>query len=82
MRVNIPNTMKYFCLSESTAYYLQKYVVYRKRKIFHGKTTFTDLLDVMKKHKDDKFLFPCSDILKAEYPRLLEENEYIYSKAT
>jgi uroporphyrinogen-III synthase len=82
MRINIPNTMKYFCLSESTAYYLQKYVVYRKRKIFHGKTTFTDLLDVMRKHKDDNFLFPCSDILKAEYPRLLEEQEYKYSKAT
>ncbi|MBL4652254.1 MAG: uroporphyrinogen-III synthase [Flavobacteriales bacterium] len=81
MRLNIPNTMKFFCLSESTAFYLQKYVVYRKRKIFHGKTTFKDLLDVMKKHKDGKFLFPCSDILKAEYPKLLEENGYQYSKA-
>src|SRR5690606_5695292 len=52
MRVNIPETMKYFCLSESTAYYLQKYVVYRKRKIFHGKHRFADLIGVIKKHKN------------------------------
>jgi uroporphyrinogen-III synthase len=82
LRITVPSSMKYFCLSESTAYYLQKYVVYRKRKIFHGKTSFRDLLDVMKKHKDDKFLLPCSDILKAEYPKLMEENGFQYSKAT
>lgn len=82
MRVSIPSSMKYFCLSESTAFYLQKYVVFRKRKIFHGKTTFKDLLDVMKKHKDENFIFPCSDILKADYPQLLEENGFKYSKAT
>jgi uroporphyrinogen-III synthase len=62
MRVTVPETMKYFCVSESTAYYLQKYVVYRKRKIFHGKQKFEDLLDVLKKHKSETFLFPCSDI--------------------
>ena len=62
MRVNVPESMKYFCVSESTAYYLQKYVVYRKRKIFHGKQKFEDLLDVIKKHKNEMFLFPCSDI--------------------
>lgn len=62
MRVNVPESMKYFCVSESTAYYLQKYVVYRKRKIFHGKQRFEDLLDVIKKHKNEMFLFPCSDI--------------------
>lgn len=82
LRVNIPDEMKYFCISESTAYYLQKYVVYRKRKIFHGKTTFRDLIAVMKKHKDDNFLLPCADILKAEIPKLLEENEFKYTKAT
>lgn len=62
MRVTVPESMKYFCVSESTAYYLQKYVVYRKRKIFHGKQRFEDLLDVIKKHKNETFLFPCSDI--------------------
>lgn len=82
MRLNIPNTMKYFCLSESTAYYLQKYVVYRKRKIFHGKQTLSDLIEVMKKHKEEKFLLPCSDILKAEYPTLLEAAGFQYSRAT
>ncbi len=50
IRYTVPDTMKYFCISESTAYYLQKYVVYRKRKIFHGKQKFIELLDVIKKH--------------------------------
>lgn len=82
LRVTVPDTMKYFCISESTAYYLQKYVVYRKRKIFHGKLAFKDLVDLMKKHKDEKFLLPCSDILKPEIPRLLEDNGFNYTKAT
>jgi hypothetical protein len=46
MRITVPETMKYFCISESTAYYLQKYVIFRKRKIFHGKQTFADMMDV------------------------------------
>ncbi|HET6991991.1 MAG TPA: uroporphyrinogen-III synthase, partial [Bacteroidia bacterium] len=53
MRVTVPDTMKYFCISESTAYYLQKYVQYRKRKIFHGKATFNDLIEIIRKHKED-----------------------------
>lgn len=81
MRVNIPETTKYFCISESTAYYLQKYVIYRKRKIFHGKQRFADLIDVMKKHKQDKYLLPCSDILKAEIPELLDKHGFKYSRA-
>src|SRR5210317_1818218 len=64
LRVTVPDSMKYFCISESTAYYLQKYVVYRKRKIFHGKQTLAELVDVMKKHTGEKFLLPCADILK------------------
>jgi uroporphyrinogen-III synthase len=81
MRVTVPDTMKYFCISESTAYYLQKYVVYRKRKIFHGKQTFSQLIDVMKKHSAENFLLPCADILKAEIPKLLDENNYKYTKS-
>lgn len=81
-RITIPDTMKYFCISESTAYYLQKYVVYRKRKIFHGKQRFADLIEVMKKHKKETFLLPCSDILKKEIPELLEKSKFKYSKAT
>ncbi|MFT4753641.1 MAG: uroporphyrinogen-III synthase [Salibacteraceae bacterium] len=80
-RLTVPDTMKYFCISESTAYYLQKYVVYRKRKIFHGKQRFAELIDVMKKHKKESFLLPCSDILKSEIPELLEKSKFNYTKA-
>ena len=81
LRITVPDSMKYFCISESTAYYLQKYVVYRKRKIFHGKHTFSDLVGVLKKHKDEQFLLPSSDILKAEIPKLLEDNNLNYTRA-
>lgn len=81
MRVEIPDTMKYFCISESTAFYLQKYVQYRKRKIFHGKQNFVDLIDVIKKHKDETFLLPCSDIHKTSITQMLDTNEIKYSKA-
>ena len=81
MRAEIPDTMKYFCISESTAFYLQKYVQYRKRKIFHGKQNFLDLMDTIKKHKDEKFLLPCSDIHKASMTRLMDSEEIDYSKA-
>ena len=57
-RTSIPDTMKYFCISEATAYYLQKYIVYRKRKIFYGNGQITDLIEIMNKHKDEKFLLP------------------------
>jgi uroporphyrinogen-III synthase len=81
MRATVPDTMKYFCISESTAYYLQKYVVYRKRKIFFGKQTFNDLIDVIKKHKEDNFLLPVSDIHKAGITEVLKKNNIKYSKA-
>lgn len=81
MRITVPDTMKYFCISESTAYYLQKYVVYRKRKIFHGKQTFADLADVIKKHKGEKFLLPVSDVHKEEIADMLDEMKIQYTKA-
>ena len=81
MRVNVPEAMKYFCVSESTAFYLQKYVVYRKRKIFYGKQTITDLMDVIKKHRKEKFLVPCTDIHKQEIFETLEANEIEFTKA-
>lgn len=80
-RVTVPDSMKYFCISEAIAYYLQKYVVYRKRKIFFGNGQFEDLMDVLKKHKDDKFLLPCSDIHKEKYPAILEEHKIKYTKS-
>lgn len=61
MRYKIPDSLKYFCQSEAVAYYLQKYVVYRKRKIYVGKRTFTELMPQIKKHKAEKFLVPSSD---------------------
>lgn len=81
VRFEVPDTMKYFCISEAVAYYLQKYVAYRKRKIFFGKQTIVDLMDVMKKHKTEKFLLPCTDILRDKIPMTLEENNIEFTKA-
>jgi uroporphyrinogen-III synthase len=72
MRFKVPDTMKYFCQSEAVAYYLQKYVVYRKRKIYVGKRNFADLSPMFKKYKDETFLLPSSDSLKDEIPRVLD----------
>ena len=55
LRFKVPDSMKYFCLSEAVAYYLQKYVVYRKRKIYVGKRTFSELAPLIKKYKSEKF---------------------------
>jgi uroporphyrinogen-III synthase len=81
MRFEVPDTMKYFCISEAVAYYLQKYVTYRKRKIFFGKQTIEELVEVMKKHKGEKFLLPCTDILRDTIPLTLEEYNINFSKA-
>src|SRR5690606_5709951 len=66
MRHDVPADMKYFCLSETIALYLQKYIQYRKRKIFFGKQTAQDLEDILKKHAKEKFLFPCSNVAGEE----------------
>jgi uroporphyrinogen-III synthase len=81
MRVEVPDEMKYFSISESTSYYLQKYVQFRKRKVFHGHQNFNDLMDIIKKHKDEKFLLPCSDIHKLSLTKALDDNKIKYSKA-
>jgi len=81
VRYNVPDGLKYFCISESTAYYLQKYVVYRKRKIFHGRQTMEDLIPLMKKHKVEQFLLPCADILKQDIPDTLDKHKIVYEKA-
>jgi uroporphyrinogen-III synthase len=80
LRADIPQTMKYYCISESTAFYLQKYVQYRKRKIFHGKQNFEELLEIIKKHKEEKYLLPCSDIHKASISKMLEDAGINYAK--
>ena len=71
MRFKVPDSMKYFCQSEAVAYYLQKYVVYRKRKIYVGKRTFSELSPLIKKYKDETFLLPAADKLKEEVPEVL-----------
>ena len=81
MRFEVPDSMKYFCISESTAYYLQKYVQYRKRKIFHGTIKFDEVVALMKKHKNETFLLPCSDLLKSSIPSALDAGGFIYTKA-
>jgi uroporphyrinogen-III synthase len=81
MRFEVPDSMKYFCISEAVAYYLQKYVTYRKRKIFFGKQTIGDLVEVLRKHKKEKFLLPCTDILRDKIPETLEEHDIDFSKA-
>jgi len=82
MRVQVPDTMKYFCTSESIAVYLQKYIVYRKRKIFFGQKRLIDLMDVLTKHKGEKFVVPVSDVHNDEISELLDTNGLDYSKAT
>jgi uroporphyrinogen-III synthase len=81
MRVEIPESMKYFCISEATAFYLQKYVQYRKRKIFNSQQNFDDLLEIIKKNKDEKYLLPCSDIHTLSITKSLDDNKINYRKA-
>jgi len=82
LRIVVPDTMKYFCITENVAFYLQKYIVYRKRKIFHGKAKFQDLIDVIIKHREDNFFVPLSDPHNAEIPDLLEKNNIKFAVGT
>ncbi|MBO7490053.1 MAG: uroporphyrinogen-III synthase [Bacteroidales bacterium] len=81
LRDVIPESMKYFCSTEAIALYLQNYIQYRKRKIFFGNQYFADLIDVMTKHREEKFLFPCSDEKQTEYTKLLDKAKFKYTKA-
>ena len=82
MRISIPDTMKYFCTTESIALYLQKYIIYRKRKIFHGKTGKLDeLLPFLMKHNKEKFLYAISSVHKEEDINILDKNNINYTKA-
>ena len=82
MRYSVPDSMKYFCQSEAIAKYLQKYIVYRKRKIYVGKRTFSELIPIIKKYKSETFLLPSSDKLKSEVPKLLNELGVSWKEAT
>lgn len=79
-RIAVPEHLKYFCVTEAIALYLQKYIVYRKRKIFFGKGNFANLMELIVKHKEDKFLVPLSDPHKPEIPQTLDQAKIKYSK--
>ena len=80
-RIEVPADMKYFCISEQTANYLQKYIVIRKRKIFSGTKTATELFDLIKKHKTEKFLFPCSNIRRNDIPEFMDTSSLHFTEA-
>ncbi len=81
LRIEVPVDMKYFCISEQTANYLQKYIVIRKRKIFVGQKTAADLEALILKHKTEKFLFPCSNIRSNDIPNLMNRNDLHLTEA-
>lgn len=81
MRITVPDTMKYFCTTESIANYLQKYIVYRKRKIFHGTTgKLDDLIPALVKHNKEKYLYVVSDVHR-DGENVLDKNKINYTKA-
>ncbi|MBP5677473.1 MAG: uroporphyrinogen-III synthase [Bacteroidales bacterium] len=81
LRETVSEEMKYFCATEAIALYLQNYIQYRKRKVFFGSQYFADLIEVMSKHRDEKFLFPCSDEKQTEYTKALDKAKFKYTKA-
>jgi uroporphyrinogen-III synthase len=82
LRVTIPETMKYFCVTESISLYIQKYVQYRKRKMFFGSTgKIDDLLPLMLKHKTEKFLIPMSDVHNDDIKNMLDKNKLQHTEA-
>lgn len=81
LRETVSEEMKYFCSTEAIALYLQNYIQYRKRKVFFGNQYFSDLIEVLSKHRDEKFLFPCSDEKHTEYTKALDKAKFKYTKA-
>lgn len=80
LRYTVPSTLRYFCQSEAVAYYLQKYIVYRKRKVYVGSRTLDDVLKEAAKYKDESFLFPCADVLKPTIPQALDASGIKWTK--
>jgi len=81
MRVVIPEDMKYFCITETVALYIQKYVQYRKRKIFFGETgKIDDLIPLMAKHKSEKYFIPISDVHTSQFGELLDAKKLVHSE--
>lgn len=83
LKIKMPQTTKYFCASEAIALYLQKFTLYRKRKVFFGKSNSTKgLTSLLTKHKTkEKFLLPCSENRKADLPDFLQKNSFTHQEA-
>lgn len=82
LRVTVPESMKYFCVTETVALYIQKYVQYRKRKIFFGATgKIEDLLPSILKHKTEKYLVPMSDVHTDDLSNLLIKNNIDHTES-
>ncbi|MFA7472005.1 MAG: uroporphyrinogen-III synthase [Spirosomataceae bacterium] len=81
-KIEMPASMKYFCISELTANYLQKYIVIRKRKIFNGTKTAAELIELIRKHKGEKFLYPCSDVRRNDIPEFADTEDLHFTEAT
>jgi uroporphyrinogen-III synthase len=83
MKIKVSQDYKYFCITEAVALYLQKFILYRKRKVFYGADGSTKgLLEVIAKHKNEKFLLPCSNVSKENIADWLKSNKYEYATAT
>lgn len=81
LRETVNEEMKYFCATESIALYLQNYIQYRKRKVFFGAQYFSELVEIISKHREEKYLFPCSDERQTEYTKALDRAKIKYTKA-
>lgn len=81
MRIIVPEDMKYFCVSESIALYLQKYIQYRKRKVFFGATgKLPDLMTVMQKHNNENYLLACTDVCNDDITKLMDSHNFNYAR--
>ncbi|MCH5168271.1 MAG: uroporphyrinogen-III synthase [Prevotellaceae bacterium] len=80
MRISIPENMKYFCITETVAQYIQKYVQYRKRKVFFGTTgKMDDLLPTILKHKNERYFLPMNDVHSTDFSNLLDSKNIMHS---
>jgi uroporphyrinogen-III synthase len=81
LKVEIPIELKYFCVNESIANYLSKYIQVRKRKIFIGKGTEIELFPMFKTHATEKYLFPCSDWRKQDIEKFMKKSKIVFKEA-
>jgi len=81
MRIKMSQETKYFCITEAIANYLQKFIIYRKRKVFFGNRSIEDLAAPLRKHKNETFLLPCSNLGAKDVTQFLEENHFNWKDA-